>query len=255
MVKSCGKQEVAITDATRPQLYYKSSFAHNGNYSLRMYNRCVYAMPDLSATDVNISDLHLSMYLRQPNKSYQLEVGVWEEHVVWTETQEPVITGEFVPVHTFHNADNTITFVECDFSNYTGNGGRIAFRNSLYGSANYAYSYNYIDEITLSRADNVRNTALNENTDNGGIERYLESIIVYPNPTRDYINVQCTRNDEQLEVKGIEVIDVYGKVVHTVVGANNDSPTQINVSNLAAGMYFVRVTTEEGAVAKPFVKR
>ena len=57
--------------------------------------------------------------------------------------------------------------------------------------------------------------------------------------------VQCTE---------IEVIDVYGKVVRTI-GANNDSPTQINVSGLAAGMYFVRVTTDRGVVTKPFVKR
>ena len=56
-------------------------------------------------------------------------------------------------------------------------------------------------------------------------------------------------------VQTVEVIDVYGKIVRTDVGANNDSPTQINVSGLAAGMYFVRVTTDKGAVTKPFVKR
>ena len=60
-------------------------------------------------------------------------------------------------------------------------------------------------------------------------------------------------NNVQLE--GIEVIDVYGKVVRTMVGANNDSPTQINVFGLATGMYFVRVTTDKGMVTKPFVKR
>ena len=51
------------------------------------------------------------------------------------------------------------------------------------------------------------------------------------------------------------MVDVYGKVVRTVVGANNYSPLQINVSGLAAGMYFVRVTTDKGVVTKPFVKR
>jgi hypothetical protein len=34
-----------------------------------------------------------------------------------------------------------------------------------------------------------------------------------------------------------------------------DNPTRINVSALADGMYFVRVTTEEGTVTKTFVKR
>ena len=62
-------------------------------------------------------------------------------------------------------------------------------------------------------------------------------------------NVQCS---------GIEVIDVYGKIITTVGTrfiASAQSPVQINVSGLAAGMYFVRVTTDKGTVTKPFVKR
>ena len=85
-------------------------------------------------------------------------------------------------------------------------------------------------------------------------DHLLNSITLYPNPANDYINVQCTMNDVQLE--GIEVINVYGKVVRTVVGANNYSPlpTRINISDLAAGMYFVRVTTDAGTATKTFVK-
>ena len=77
------------------------------------------------------------MYLRQPNASYRLQVGVWEEN------------GTFVPVATFNNSTTNVERVVCDFSNYHGNGRRIAFRNVLGGGANYAYSYNYIDDITL----------------------------------------------------------------------------------------------------------
>ena len=87
-----------------------------------------------------------------------------------------------------------------------------------------------------------------------GIENYLENnVVLFPNPANDVVNVQCTMNNVQLE--GIDVVDVYGKVIRNVVGANNDSPTQINVSGLASGMYFVRVTTEQGKVTKTFVKR
>ena len=60
-------------------------------------------------------------------------------------------------------------------------------------------------------------------------------------------------NNVQLE--GIEIIDVYGKVVRTVVGANNYSSIRINVSGLANGMYFVRVTTDEGVATKTFIKK
>ena len=51
----------------------------------------------------------------------------------------------------------------------------------------------------------------------------------------------------------VEVIDVYGKLIQTL--NVTDNPTSINVSNLASGMYFVRVTTEEGVATKSFVKK
>ena len=91
-------------------------------------------------------------------------------------------------------------------------------------------------------------------TTNVGIEEHLlNSISLFPNPANDVVNVQCTMHNVQLE--GIEVIDVYGKVVRTVAGANNYSPIRINVSGLANGMYFVRVTTDEGTVTKTFIKK
>jgi hypothetical protein len=84
-----------------------------------------------------------------------------------------------------------------------------------------------------------------------GIESWLESSVsLYPNPAREYVDI---RIDGDVNVKSMEVYDVYGKLINTVNVIDN--PTRINVSNLANGMYFVRVTTEEGAVTKTFVKK
>ena len=131
------QEDVAMTDANRPQLYYKSSFAHSGNYSLKMGYRGVYAMPALPE-DVELNQVQLEMYLRQANAVYQLQVGVWEDN------------GTFVPVALINNSTTNVEFVEVDFSTYTGSGRKIAFRNVLGGGANYNYSYNYLDDITLS---------------------------------------------------------------------------------------------------------
>jgi len=76
-------------------------------------------------------------------------------------------------------------------------------------------------------------------------------VSLYPNPAKEVVNVQCTMNNVQIET--VEVFDVYGKLVNTVIVTEN--PTRINISGLADGMYFVRVTTEEGMVTKTFVKR
>ena len=85
-----------------------------------------------------------------------------------------------------------------------------------------------------------------------GIDSWLEnSVSLYPNPAKEVLNVQCTMNNVQIET--VEVYDVYGKLINTVNVIDN--PTRINVSGLADGMYFVRVTTEAGAVTKTFVKK
>ncbi len=126
--------DATMTDAARPQLYYKSSYAHSGSYSLRMSYCGVYAMPALSE-NVQLKHVQLEMYLRQTNTAYQLQVGVWEDN------------GTFVPITTFNNSTTNTEHVTCDFSNYTGSGRRIAFRNI--NSNSNAYSYNYIDDVSL----------------------------------------------------------------------------------------------------------
>jgi hypothetical protein len=87
-----------------------------------------------------------------------------------------------------------------------------------------------------------------------GVNSYLEnSVILYPNPAKEVINVQCTMNNVQWNGALIEVLDVYGKLLQTLKA--DSEITQINVSNLANGMYFVRMTTEQGVVTKRFVKK
>ena len=84
-----------------------------------------------------------------------------------------------------------------------------------------------------------------------GIDSWLaNSVSLYPNPAKEYVDI---RVDGDLNVKAMEVYDVYGKLINTVIVTEN--PTRINVSGLADGMYFVRVSTEAGMVTKTFVKK
>jgi hypothetical protein len=107
---------------------------------------------------------------------------------------------------------------------------------------------NYCENGVPSNSDTIPAT-----TTNIGIADYDRYVKIYPNPTSDYVNVECRMQNEW---GGVEIVDVYGKVVRAVVRANNDSPlqTRINVSDLAAGIYFVRVAIDEVMVTKPFVK-
>lgn len=86
-----------------------------------------------------------------------------------------------------------------------------------------------------------------------GIENYLQGqITLSPNPAKEYVNVQCSMNNVPLEGAEIEVLDMYGKLLQTITISSEI--TQINVSGLASGVYFVRVNTKQGSVTKRFVK-
>ena len=85
-----------------------------------------------------------------------------------------------------------------------------------------------------------------------GIQSYLEkSITLYPNPATDKVMVSVS--DASILITGVEVYNVYGQLVNTLVVAEN--PLQINLSGLSSGMYFVRVMTENGIVTKNFLER
>lgn len=94
--------------------------------------------------------------------------------------------------------------------------------------------------------------------DSVGVAEYLrlkKVVLLYPNPARDYMDIRVT--DPDLRILGIEVYDVYGKLVRIVVGANNYSPLQtirIDVSGLAKGAYLVRIQTDKGAISKKMLK-
>ena len=88
-------------------------------------------------------------------------------------------------------------------------------------------------------------------TTNVGIENFTDlKVTLFPNPAREYVDI---RIDGNANVTAMEVFDVYGKLINTVNVIDN--LTRINVNGLADGMYFVRVTTDNGTVTKTFVKK
>ena len=82
-----------------------------------------------------------------------------------------------------------------------------------------------------------------------GIADYELGITLYPNPN----NGQFTVNRVQGTVDRVQVYDVYGKLLKTV--EVNGNTVELDVRELSAGMYFVRIHTEKGVVTKNFVKK
>jgi len=86
-------------------------------------------------------------------------------------------------------------------------------------------------------------------TTNVGLEnRLANTVTVSPNPATAILNVQWTMEHGTATV---ELLDVHGRLLCTLSATGET--TSVDVSGLASGIYFVRVTTEKGLVTKPFV--
>uniref|UniRef100_UPI004049A7ED LamG-like jellyroll fold domain-containing protein n=1 Tax=Flavobacterium sp. TaxID=239 RepID=UPI004049A7ED len=164
-------------------------------------------------------------------------INVWK-HVVFTysettNTAKIYVNGSLANSgsHPSWNTGNSTTF-------YLG---------SLFGTASPYLGdiddlkiYDY--ELTDSQIANLytNNTLTSQNFNQNNLE-----VSLYPNPANDVLNIETA-----LEIQSVEIYNIQGQ---KVMSANQK---QINVSNLAAGMYMVRIQDADNAIAtKKFVKQ
>ncbi|SHG82039.1 DUF7619 domain-containing protein [Flavobacterium defluvii] len=74
-----------------------------------------------------------------------------------------------------------------------------------------------------------------------------KSIKIYPNPTKGEVFINCDN-----ELKLIELFDVQGRILQTVIENKNSS--KINLSDKSNGLYFIRITSEKGKSVEKVIK-
>ncbi|MBP5496213.1 MAG: T9SS type A sorting domain-containing protein [Bacteroidales bacterium] len=74
---------------------------------------------------------------------------------------------------------------------------------------------------------------------------------VYPNPTSNIVNVQCSMHDTQAETLEIRLYDAYGRLLGVVEthGRASLQTAQIDLSQFADGFYFVKAVADGKTVA------
>lgn len=130
--------------------------------------------------------------------------------------------------------DTTEFTVICPDSCYTWNG------------VDYCESGDYIQDI------NECEVMVLHLTITVGVDEYQDvDFKVYPNPTSAILNVECTMNNELLKSTEIQVMDAYGKLVRTVETRfiASSQRSQINISELSAGVYFVKLVADDRVIA------
>ena len=98
-------------------------------------------------------------------------------------------------------------------------------------------------------------------------ENIANQIQIYPNPTTGELRIESG----ELRIENVEIFDVYGKKIssHRLPSSSNSFPPplilipppageishhHINISDLSAGVYFVKIYTEKGEVVRKVVK-
>ncbi len=121
----------------------------------------------------------------------------------------------------------------------------INIADSTRGTAGYGYSKHMVFVVThpgstLSTAGNIATT-----TDN--------SVNLYPNPAKDELNVVYS---PAADVKTITVYSIIGKIMG-VYKVTDTEGANLNISNMPAGIYFVRLTNSNGeaVVTRKFTKQ
>jgi hypothetical protein len=71
----------------------------------------------------------------------------------------------------------------------------------------------------------------------------LKDVIAYPNPATDVVNIQFYSEESDKYV--VRILDLSGRTIYMEEGFSNtgENSQQLNVSDLASGIYYVELTS------------
>jgi hypothetical protein len=80
---------------------------------------------------------------------------------------------------------------------------------------------------------------------------FNQNFAVYPNPATTVLNINSKNNGA---LNQIEVTDLNGRTVKSI-NANGVATTQINIADLTSGVYFLKVSSNEGVGTTKIIKK
>jgi hypothetical protein len=118
--------------------------------------------------------------------------------------------------------------------------------NKVLGYNMYRYNSTTSSYELTDRTTHNYNSAINLSTEQ--LEIADKKITVFPNPTTDFLNIQNTSNTA---IDKVIVTDLAGKTILQ----QNQNTTQVDVQNLAKGMYLLQVFSGDKKQQTKFLKQ
>jgi len=117
----------------------------------------------------------------------------------------------------------------------------------------------YSENDTLKYQDSSSNSCFIESTniENKNIE---QNILIYPNPANDNLTIsinspKASQANAQLRIMDVSILDITGKQVTSKKYKGESKKYIVNVENLPAGLYFIKIKTNNGEIMRKFVKQ
>jgi len=79
-------------------------------------------------------------------------------------------------------------------------------------------------------------------------DQSIEGLVIYPNPTANILNL-----DAATPISNVEIVNVLGQVL--IFESSNSTISNIDVSALSKGTYFIKVTSDNNAKVLQFLKK
>jgi hypothetical protein len=105
------------------------------------------------------------------------------------------------------------------------------------------------DEAANQLGVNIDDFVINGTLSNQNFE--LDNVVVYPNPSKGIFNISLGN----VKPTAINVYDLTGKIIlsNSAIQSSNIE-TSIDLSNVATGIYFVKITADSQSTVKRIIK-
>ena len=227
---------------------------------------------DLKLGEHQHFELYYDMSTTNVEEMNDLEVAVWVQNLVTGE----VFNSSFLYEYTQHpypvrnlevaNEDNNlqITWDAPEGNNPTGY--NIYVNNELVANNTKELSYSttnssdyyVVEAVALydnRKSVGVIKSSFPKNEDENGsdttnlVANYENRFEIYPNPANDILFINA-----EVEINEVMIYDVYGRLQVTKSPSHQEL-TSVNVSGLNAGIYIIKIKTNEGNIVKRFIKQ
>jgi len=155
----------------------------------------------------------------------------------------------------------SLSLIKNDFGEYTHT---ISLNNPTFGNSAISYSNGVLKStdnmvkitdftVQTDKPGFVLSGAMNLNYSDVGIsEPESEEVKIYPNPTTGELTISCS----ELRIIEIEIYDIHGRKEKAErIKEKAGGEIAMDISHLQAGIYFVKVFTEQGEITKKIVKQ